>query len=72
MMGPERQALQLDGAAALVWLGLETPATIANAIAMEADHWADVTEPLPLAQDAADELCAAGIVVPVDGRDVAP
>lgn len=63
VMGPDGQAHQLDGAAAVVWRDLEAPGTVHELVDRSPDVWADAPGmPSELAAEALGALAAAGMV----------
>lgn len=68
VMGPDLDALQLEGAAAVVWAALDRPATVTELVDRGGDVWAGAGgEPAVLADVALEELVAAGMVTTAHG-----
>jgi len=63
-MGPDLRPHQLDGAAALTWAMLETPATCDQVVARDRPRWEEAGgSPTEQARDALERMRAGGFVV---------
>lgn len=62
-MGPDREPIQLDGAAALLWQHLGSAASLDQVLVASESAWVDAPgEPLDLLSEAAAALVELGVV----------